>query len=93
MKYAKFKGGYHYFKVDDNFIGISVYLNGSNAAISTFTGGARWFGKMYEAITEKEFNAVKDDAHSKYSMVAVWKQKRPRYCNILNVYRKALETA
>ena len=62
MKYAKFKGGYHYLKVDDNFIGISVYLNGSNAAISTFTGGARWFGKMYEAITEKEFNAVKDAA-------------------------------
>ena len=59
MKYAKFKGGYHYFKVDDNFIGISVYLNGSNAVISTFTGGARWFGKMYEAITEKEFNDVK----------------------------------
>lgn len=59
MKYAKFKGGYHYFKVDDNFIGISVYLNGSNAAISTFTGGASWFGKMYEAISEKEFNSVK----------------------------------
>ena len=29
----------------------------------------------------------------KYSMVAVWKQKRPRHCNILYVHRKAVTEA
>jgi len=56
MKYAKLKVGFHYFKVDDNFVGISVFLNGEHVAISTYSGGKSWFGKMYEAIKEEEFN-------------------------------------
>jgi len=62
MKYAKLKVGFHYFKVDNNFVGISVFLNGEHAAISTYSAGSTWFGKMYEPITEKEFNAAYEAA-------------------------------
>ena len=62
MKYAKVKGGCTYVEVDENYNGRSVYVNGKEANIGTYTNGAEGFflGKVpiYEAIDRKEFDAA-----------------------------------
>lgn len=58
MKYAKFKNSSHtYFEVDEvTFNGRCVFVNGENAAISTYNGGKKWFAKLYEPCKKEEFD-------------------------------------
>jgi len=67
MRYAKFKGGYTFFAMNEVPIGIyyegtSVYVNYKSANICTVSLSKEWFGsKMYVTATKDEFeNALKE---------------------------------
>lgn len=70
MNYAKLKHTIptHFFEVDNNLVGRSVFIHNESAAISTVKINKQWFGDMYERCEEKEFKIALEQAKKRLQL-------------------------